>query len=255
MNLHVNLQATSPKRRTADQAKQDSDNIVIRELTRKSPQKWSDLLKSTQISSRTLKKALNRLEEKGLLYRNVEQGVEYPPRVFYGLSPEGRKSSGPLLFSSKVYPYVLGLDLEWKLIHREGQEQPAAMIRFKSEKKSMRDRIALIGKRLGALRLFALLKAFEEGNLDWLHETEGFLNYDMFVAEALNFRKINQTSTSKIERVDGNTLTGIPQMTSMPEQKEIENLRSLLEKIYPEEIKVFEGILKNQKTKQIDNPR
>lgn len=243
----MNFPMPSAMKRTADLAKQESEHIIMRELTRKTPQRWSDLLKNTQISSRTLKKALNRLEEKGLLYRNVEQSQEYPPRVFYGLSPEGRKSSDPLLFATSARPYVLGVNLEWKVMHEEGREQPSVTIGVATEKKNMKDRITLIGKRLGVLHLFALLKALEDGNMDWLHEIEGFLNYDPFVASVLNFKDLKLHASTRIESVDGELLLPIPTLAEVPEQKEVKKLKNLLEQIYPEEVKTFEEILKNRR--------
>ena len=252
--VNMNLQVTS-KKRTADQAKRESEHIVIRELTKKSPQRWSDLLKNTQISSRTLKKTLNRLEEKGLLYRNVEQSKEYPPPVFYGLSSKGRKSSNPILFATSARPYVLGANLQLEVMRKENEKQLQVTIGVATEKENMKDRIALIGKRLGAFYLFALLKSLEDGNMDWVHETEGFLIYDPFVASVLNFKLPKLQYSVRVESVDGEFLLPLPRIAEVPKQEEVKKLRNLLEQVYPEEIKAFEAILKNQKVNQSDSMR
>jgi DNA-binding HxlR family transcriptional regulator len=238
---------------TADRAKQESEHVVVRELTKKSPQRWSDLLKNTQISSRTLKKALNRLEEKGLVYRNVEQGQAYPPPVLYGLSLEGKKSGGPMLFAANARPYVLGLSIQWEGRREKDQGPASVILHLDTEKENVKDRIALIGKRLGVLQLFALLKALENGNMDWLHETEGFLSYDPFIASVLDFRDVKGHFSARVQSIDGELVLPIPRITDMPEQEEVKRLRDLLEQIFPEEIKAFEEILSSHKVNQISD--
>jgi DNA-binding HxlR family transcriptional regulator len=88
--------------RNSEHAKLESEQTILRSLRSKSPQRWSELLKDTNISSRTLKKALERLEKKKLVCRQVDQGRKYPPPVRYSLSRKGIETVDPQLFSADV---------------------------------------------------------------------------------------------------------------------------------------------------------
>lgn len=90
------------RKRTAEQAKLESEQTILRSLSTKSPQRWSELLVDTKISSRTLKKALERLEKRKMVRREVSQGKEYPPPVMYGLSRKGIETVDPQLFEADV---------------------------------------------------------------------------------------------------------------------------------------------------------
>lgn len=89
-------------KRTTQQAKKESEQTVLRSLNEKSPQRWGELLKNTEISSRTLKKALERLEKRNMIYRKVSQVAEYPPPVLYGLSETGKETVNPLLLDADI---------------------------------------------------------------------------------------------------------------------------------------------------------
>ena len=74
---------------TPERAKAESEDKVLYLLRHGIPRRWGYLLEVGLLSSRTLKKALDRMIEKGLVYREVGTG-EYPPPVFYGLTRAGR---------------------------------------------------------------------------------------------------------------------------------------------------------------------
>ncbi len=246
LTLQVNLMAI---KRTAEKAKQESETAVMRELTKKSPQRWSDLLKTTQLSSRTLKKALNRLEKKGLTYRQMEQGEEYPPPVFYGLSPKGEKSTIPLLFSIDARPYILGLRLEWR-IRDNTPKKKSVIVEIKKEKESLEERIALIGKRLGVFYLFSLLKALEEKNMDWLVDTKDFLDFrDLFMHMTFDIDFPKQKWSGRVEDIEGHLTLPLPKTNVIPKKKEIKKIKKKLKQVYPDEIRAFEEMIRGAKTK------
>lgn len=247
MNLQGNSMTST---RNAEQAKQESERTVIRELVKKSPQRWSNLLASTKISSRTLKNTLMRLEEKGAVYRRVEQGKEYPPPVFYGLSSEGKEIGDPMLFALNVWPYVLGLRFDWKAV---GPKEVSIGIVIKTKDK--KQRIASLGRRLSALCLFALLQTFKEQNTDWLLEARNLLNYDPFTVMTLDLDNLKIKTEGRVERLGGQNFLALPQNLEFDytvKKEKIEELEKILKEVYAEEIQAFERVLKKIKTTQKD---
>ena len=260
---------------TTDRAKNESENVVLRTLVLSSPQRWKDLLAKTKLSSRTLKKALNRLEQKGRIYRQMEQTKEYPPPVLYGITPEAQKSISPMLFSVLVHDYALGLIPDHETIG--GNEKAIGMF-FKAEKEKPSERLALLVQRLGVLQLFVLLKALEERNFDWTNEISRVLEYDERVEKALSLSnentrwvffddsleesekqrikeselKENDLLFSKSVRTEGdiNFLMTSGKKSEMPERQAVKNLQDILRQLYPEEIKKFEELA--QKASSVD---
>jgi DNA-binding HxlR family transcriptional regulator len=257
MTLQVNSMTV---KRTAEQAKQESENTVLRQLTIKSPQRWSDLLSSTRISSRTLKKALDRLGKKGFVHRQVEQGKDYPPPVLYGLSSKGREISDPIFFATTARPYILGLGLEW-----EAKGKNDFTIGIRTTVEDMEKRIAVIGRRLAAFYLFIFLKGIEEKNTDWVDEAQKIVDYDPFMVFALGLDAIKLQTFGEVEGYGERRLLRLPgnlEFTYNISREKLMELKKLLKKVYPEEIQEFEKILKanpphksNKKRKNVPIPK
>jgi len=229
-----------PSKRDAEKAKEESERIVMQTLSQKSPQRWSDLLKNCSLSSRTLKKALNRLAEKGLVIRNVANSEEYPPPVLYGLSIEGKKSSIPLLFSYNVYPYIRGIELKWDIADRKKKQVTVGVI---PEKEDLKERIALFGKRLGALQIFAFLKAIEENNPAWVKDAQENLGTEILNLLTFDLEPQKTKFRARVKSIEGRALLPLPSVSVKFTKKQVANLLKLLKEIYPEEIGKFEEIL------------
>jgi DNA-binding Lrp family transcriptional regulator len=83
-----------------------SEQKILSALLKKSPQTYTELLQTTKMSSRTLHKALRRLEEQGKVLRKIETSGKYPPPVLYSLTEEGKKS---LTLRGIIEAYSLGV--------------------------------------------------------------------------------------------------------------------------------------------------
>lgn len=136
---------------TPERAKKESEEEVKTVLASQSPLRWSRLLQESRLSSRTLKKALDRMMKKGLIYREVEAGPEYPPPVRYGLTSEGKNDVEPKIFAEAAFSLLF---------------DPL------TEKKTTRYKQFLdtMGRRIAALCLHTLLKTIAEENPDWMSE-------------------------------------------------------------------------------------
>ncbi len=188
---------------TTERAKKESEATIFKELSKKSPQRWGELLRNTKLSSRTLKKALERMQKNNLITREINQGKEYPPPVLYGLTPEAKTFFGPLLVESYVKPLLFPTEkdeITLKTLNEppklEGisyEESPSLTRCLKPEIKDPKERLAVIGRRIGAFYLFTLLKAMEEGNYEWIPEARSLLGYDHTVEAALGFGTPEQT--------------------------------------------------------------
>jgi DNA-binding HxlR family transcriptional regulator len=252
-------------KRTTERAKHESETVVLRALSLNSPQRWGQLLVNTPLSSRTLKSALDRLEDKGQIYRQVEQTKVYPPPVLYGLSEKADKSIIPMLFAVKVRQYALGLANGSELI---GENKEAVALFFKTEKEDPKERLALLVHRLGVLQLFVLLKALEERNTEWMSEISNLLEYDKDIEIALHLsnektrhiffeESLEEGEKQRIikNELKENDLLGDESIrkigdqvffltsdkkSELPEKQAIRNLEDMLMQLYPEDLKKFE---------------
>jgi DNA-binding HxlR family transcriptional regulator len=236
--------------RKADVARQESERIVITNLTLKSPQRWSDLLERSKMSSRTLRKTLKRLEEKGLVYRQMKQGDKYPPPVLYGLSSEGKKGIDPILFSTNIWQYILGTEVEWNV---KGQGEFSMSLKL--EKQNIQERIEAIGRKLGSFYLFSIFKYFQDRNIDWITEAKKLFTCDPLTIHALELADLNieqgSKYQSKIEKIgDQYLFQPFPsdvEYKFTTDDKRIKEFRKILEQIYPLEIQHFEDVLAQNK--------
>lgn len=146
----------------------ESKKKVLEALMQKSPQTYSELLQATGVSSRTLTKTLNRLQKEGAVYRQIQANAEkYPPPVVYGLTPEGRKTLVPFIFSTTSFWWAMGYKVEKPRIvnvkvGEEGDVKKGVL--FKGETLSLAEMLW----RLFFRALYALIKYFETKNADWL---------------------------------------------------------------------------------------
>jgi DNA-binding HxlR family transcriptional regulator len=149
-----------------------SESRVLKALLQKSPQTWSELLEVTKLSSRTLRKALLRLERQGKVFRRVDTGEKYPPPVLYGLTDVGRQSLAPLVFASEARQWWLGFQLQWERAEffkyttadSLGMKIPAKGI---FENLDAGARLQAMARRFFAAKLFMLIKALETNDSAW----------------------------------------------------------------------------------------
>jgi len=159
-----------------------SEKKVLQALMSKSPMSWSELLAATQVSSRTLSKALNRLESKGLVYRKIEPTDKYPPPVLYGLTPQSIQVLEPILFGGLSLWWAMGL-IGKKMFYVKTEEGFRA--EFEPENISLLE--VLI--RVLARALYGFIKYFETDNRDWVVHTKHPLELNPIFLEYLGFEK------------------------------------------------------------------
>jgi hypothetical protein len=124
------------------------------------------------VSSRTLEKALERMQDEGLVHRTGEihkkmiieyrDGkayekknplYEYPPPGYYGLTQEGRRQVLAQLF---VHLLILDPSLRSTTLRPIRSDEETQKI-FED-----------LGRKIGAIHLFVILKALEYRDLEWL---------------------------------------------------------------------------------------
>jgi DNA-binding HxlR family transcriptional regulator len=202
---------------------------ILKALLKKSPQKWSELLQVTKLSSRTLSRSLKELEKQGSVLRQVKVENGYPPPVYYGLLIKNIEDIEPLIFG-EVMPSFLGN------YNKQIFEGHGINIEFEND-----DKIVTVNnfcKRMGVLYLFSLLKSFEKNDLRW---TDNILNelgssnlgYLIILSYILGF----------------NYLKNIPQHGLPYVSSEGEKIMKILNDLYPEEIKDLEQRLVDESNK------
>lgn len=82
-----------------ENAKKETEAKIMKVLVIKSPVRWNELLEYTELSSRTLKKALDRMQDNGIVNRKMSSGREYPPPVYYRLTQKGKRQVVAQLFA------------------------------------------------------------------------------------------------------------------------------------------------------------
>lgn len=233
---------------TAERAKKETEQTVFKELAKKSPQRWGELLRNTKLSSRTLKNALERMQKNNLITREIDQGKEYPPPVLYGLTPEAKLSFGPLLLESYIKQIIFGTEKDEitlktlknppKLEGISYEESPQLMRLLKPEIADPKERLATIARRIGAFYLLTLLKAVEEGNYDWMPEARSLLDYDQTVEAALGFgipeQKHKRVRVQAKKKIIADLVINTSPLV-IPSKEEIRKTIELLKEALPQE--------------------
>ena len=238
---------------TTDRAKKESEQAVFKELLKKSPQRWGELLKNTKLSSRTLKNALDRMQKKEMIRREIEQGREYPPPVLYSLSPNAKALNDQWLLENFVRQNIFRTKKDEITLNASKKkprfvdvplEKPATQLvrRLLPEIADDKERLSAIGRRLGAFYLFALLKSIEEGNYDSMPEAKSLLDYDYILEAALGFGipeqkyiKLQLTRMDQPNRELIEDLTVNTSPLSIPSKEKIQKTIELLKQAFPEE--------------------
>lgn len=258
---------------TTERAKKESEQVVFKELIKKSPQRWGELLKNTKLSSRTLKNALERMQKKEMITREIDQGKEYPPPVLYGLSPNARALNGAWLFENyakdnifKTEKDEITLETSKNKPKFEGiplDKSPQLIRRLLPEIADEKERLAVIGRRLGAFYLFALLKSIEEGNYDSMPEAKSLLDYDQTIEAALGFgipeQKYKKIQITRKDQPNKQLIEDLAINTSpliVPSKEQIEKTIESLKQAFPQErellnsLESFKGFTKQFLRKQ-----
>ena len=204
------------------EGKKRSERKILSELM-EAPQRglrWKELLERTKISSRTLKKRLEDLENKGIVERRADaDSREYPTPIYYVLRtmPSKRRRR---LHTEKTL-----------LSHSISQFQAAA------ENLSMNDSEFLItmARQISTSLLYAFLFSIRETSEPSLHEglIDGFHR-----ALALRLmRQSNQSIPSEEEWTRFESL--LPRISLV----QVANTLSVLRRVFPSEIKALEGVV------------
>ncbi|MEM3873858.1 MAG: winged helix-turn-helix transcriptional regulator [Candidatus Bathyarchaeia archaeon] len=214
-----------------------SEKKVLQALMSKSPMSWSELLAATQVSSRTLSKALNRLESKGLVYRKIEPTDKYPPPVLYGLTPQSVEVLEPILFGGLSFWWALGFNVE-KSFYAETEE--GFISGFYSE--NIRFLEALL--RILARVFYGFIKYLETGNRDWYELTKYPLELNPIFLEYFG---ISTRWKMKIKEkpLRGVTIYEITAWEYKFSKSEFEELKKKCQKMFKKEWRKLEEIHAN----------
>jgi DNA-binding HxlR family transcriptional regulator len=227
------------EKRTQDSAKQRSADIILKILALESPLRWSDLLEKTKLSSRTLKKTLDRLVNELSVYREQKNDQGYPPPVFYGLTLIGEEDAQPFHYGHRLGEYIFGAPIRTPLdvqsadfIEKftvKGQNGDIRTLerRWKTPYTGMENVkiIESMGRRVGIAYLYSILQSYDKNNFAWYHYAlENLFNAAYF--PLMFFRNDEGTS------VDG-----------MLTSDSVKELKGLLRELYPEEYAELERIL------------
>jgi len=212
------------RKRTSEYAKEVSEKQILNTLAEKSPLRWSELLNKTPLSSRTLKKALDRMESEGLVYRRIEAEKEYPPPVYYGLTSKGIGQATPQLFALALSDVF------------DGDSSPQTI----TDEKELQAILLDVGRKIAAVHLYGILKSIEHRNLDWLetlYENHSaiilFINY-----LAARFDESEKEFSKESLR---ESLKKKPTYYPWFERIDVKQLMKLLRNSYPETIEKIEN--------------
>ena len=219
-----------------------SENKVLKALMQKTPQTWSELKEATKISSRTLRKALLRLENQGKVFRQIATGKKYPPPVLYGLTEAGKKSLASLIFSAKTWNYILGWEYKWEKAETN-TNQVKIPLKNVYQNLSVEERLQVMARRFFVTKLFGLLKTLETGDSSWLELVSEGLPVTPFLLLQLNIPKegdvIGRAKTKILEQeplifkedwscyLDNEAVTRLKNVLSHAFPKEYEELQKL----------------------------
>jgi len=212
------------RKRTSEYAKEVSEKQILNTLAEKSPLRWGELLKKTPLSSRTLRKALDRMESKGLVYRRIQAEKEYPPPVYYGLTSKGMGQATPQLFALALSDVF------------EGDLSPQTI----TDEKELQVTLLDVGRKIAAVHLYGILKSIEQRNLDWLEilyeDQSALILFVDYLAARLNLSEKEFSKESLRE-----SLKKKPKYYPWFERIDVKQLMKLLRNSYPEIIEKIEN--------------
>lgn len=224
-----------------------SDNKVLKALMQKSPQTWTQLVEATGLSTRTLRKALKRLEKQSLIYRKVDATGKYPPPVLYGLTPQGSKALAPIIFAIKSYNYALGLRLEaWNAKQTDKKVVLTQTLENELASLPLTKRLQIIGRRLFARALFSFLQTLKTGDSSWLENTNFSLTPELLVQFELFQKEDKALGHAQCIGEHGKDVVLKMDLSYRLEQlsSKIEAFEKALAEAFPEEYKQLQQILK-----------
>jgi hypothetical protein len=232
----------NPKR-TVTQAKKETERIILTELVQSS-KRWGELLKSTGISSKTLKKGLDRMIETGDVIRTVEdQG--YPPPVIYSLSKKAQKNIEPIVYGRSLPIYLNYFKEVWEppAVMKDGSVQLLAHFEIPLKDKTLEEKLDLLIKRAGIVYVYSMLRAIQSNNYEWVDQAANnsyapeFFGLNMGIYSDLKAEKQEGT----IDIVDDYTYLSVPQITKAKiNLKQLTQVIELLLNKYPEDIQELE---------------
>lgn len=199
----------------------------------KTPQTYSELLQATGMSSRTLVKALNRLQKEGVITRQIQANTDkYPPPVFYMLTPEGGKTLTPYVFATMSFWWAMGYKAESpkpvRVETAEGAVKEGVLL--KAETLSLAEMFT----RLFARAVYGLIKYFETKNIDWLNCTQTPLAINPFMLEFLGYKGEFTGFIKPEQSIQGESVGSLGFIVKIT-QEDIGKLKRQAEKLLKEE--------------------
>lgn len=231
------------KKWTPERAKKETTEKILAVLAKKNRIRWSDLLKETGLSSRTLKNALERMEFNFLVRREVPESEDYPPPVYYVLTSKGRSQLTPRLFY---------LDIADSYLYESLHNNEVFLKEFQNDDEFKIETRKFI-ERLGVIHLYIILKSFEYKDFNWLNELNSSM-LDLVLFEHFIAYRIKNPEIKVVKSIDDLDLTestkevdGI-EFKPLLKSRDIEKIMTIIKNNYPEEIKKFDDvILKDEK--------
>jgi len=205
------------QKRTASEIRKDTDDKIKVQLIQ-APMRWSDLLRLTGISPRTLKKGLDRMVEQGEVIRTQEDHHGYPPPVFYGLSEKARKDIAPFVYGRGIPLYLNNLkqviDIPTK--REDGSVQLLAYFEVRNPEKTIGDMLDGLIKRAGIAWVYSMLMTFESENPEWVEQAlSNFYSPQWFAINLGLFKEIKtEEKRAHIDHLGDKVYLTIPNIES-----------------------------------------
>jgi len=205
-------------------AKAKSEEKILEALLNASPRglRWGNLVEKTGLSKRTLNKRLIELEKRGIIgkYIDVKAG-SYPPPVIYFLR-EGAFTSESYYFTNFSIQSLSNLYLALgKAMEKD-------------------ELLKVFGRTIAALSSYMVIEAMLSDSKEkadrWLH----LLNYEMkeMLFQELSKRLIYESGG---EMTAGELFDKGKLLELIPKNR-VNDLKTVLKEIYPEEVELFELI-------------
>ena len=224
-----------------------SERKVLEALMQKSPQTWSELVKNTGLSTRTLQKALKRLMSQQKIYRHVESTEKYPPPVLYGLTPKGEKSLLPIVFQIESTFYIFGFVPRYEKTEIKDKKEEIA-IKFPLEDEfyelSTQKYLQIMCRRFFAVALFNLLQYLKTGNPLWAEQIPGTLFSSWFFAR-LGLARYAEMKTEPVGEYGGSLILKATRQNLLVNEIDEERLKALenaVKQAFPEEYEQLQQI-------------
>jgi DNA-binding HxlR family transcriptional regulator len=238
---------------TPERAKKESEEKILRALVLESPQRWSSILDKTKLSTKTLKKTLDRMRAAGLVYRQTKTSDEYPPPILYGLTPKGKNTVKPILFAMEAFQFLTGLEYSQYKIE---EKDPTIILELEDvfRGREPKDVLMEIGRRVSALHLYTILLSLKEKNTEFADAvlTKGFdLRLYLALYRVVKGRvpTLHAAKTEVVNIGDEVFLRSKWHQVEALEKEQIASLQALLKQIYPKEVEALDKIMETIKAK------